>query len=65
MIYPNALILSQEPVALYGDIRKSLESNIDQLYRKVGNKANLKPQIQFFYLGSESSSAVQRHQNIL
>lgn len=44
----------QDPPIMYADASKAPGANVFELYKKAGNKVNMKPQILFIILGSKS-----------
>lgn len=49
------LIMTQDPPIMYADAGKAVASNMFELYKKSGNKANMKPQILFVILPAKSA----------
>lgn len=48
-------VVAKDPVIMYADMRKGVGINVFELYKKAGNKANMKPQLLFFVLSQKST----------
>ena len=51
---PLLTIYPQDPPIMYADASKAPGANVFELYKKAGNKANMKPQILFVILAAKS-----------
>lgn len=47
-------VVNKEPTVMYADASKAASNNVFELYKKAGNRFNMKPQILFFVLTSKS-----------
>lgn len=48
-------VLAKDPCIMFADMKKGVGINVFELYKKTGNKANMKPQILFFVLGQKAT----------
>ena len=47
-------VQNKEPIIMYADPKKSVGTNIFELYKKAGNQVQAKPQMLFFVLSAKS-----------